>query len=74
MEIIRICFFFKFLFYFFLNLEKVLGYSCDYGECSCVDYMITCVDVTAPHFKFRATVSMLYMDNVQIINLVDVCT
>ena len=34
--------------------------------------MITCIDITAPRFKFRATVSMLYMDNVQIINLVDI--
>ena len=63
--------FFVFIF-FILKSEKVLGYRCDYGGCSCVDDMVTCVDVTGPYFKFRATVSMLYMDNVQIINLVDI--
>ena len=55
-----------------MKSEEVLGHSCDYGECSCVDDMVTCVDVTGPRFKFRATVTMLYMDNVQIINLVDI--
>ena len=61
-----------FFVFFILKPEEVLGYSCDYGECSCVDDMVTCVDVTGPRFKFRATVTMLYMDNVQIINLVDI--
>ena len=50
----------------------VLGYSCDYEECSCVDDMITCVDMTAPKFKFRATVTILYMENVQLLNLRDI--
>ena len=48
---------------------KCFGYSCDYSECSCLDDMITCVDVTAPRFKYRATVTMLYMENVQIVDL-----
>ena len=70
MEIIRIRFL-CFLVYC-LNQEIVLAYSCDYAECSCLDDMITCVDVKAPHFKFKATASMLYMDIVQIINLTDI--
>ena len=34
--------------------------------------MITCVGVAAPRFKYRATVTMLYMDNVQVVNLIDI--
>ena len=71
MEIIRFSSLFLILGYFF-NQKRVLGYSCDYDECSCLDDMIICVDVTAPRFKFRATVSMLYMDNIQILNLKDI--
>ena len=60
------------IFIFLFNHQKVLGYSCDYEECSCVDDMVTCVDVSAPHFKFRATVRILYMEKVQLLNLKDI--
>ena len=59
MEILRLCFFCCFIFYY-LNLEIVSSYSCDYSECSCVDDMITCVDVTAPRFKYRAKIFTRY--------------
>ena len=68
MEIIRLCFLCCFIVYY-LNVELVSSYSCDYSYCSCLDDMITSVDVTAPQFKYRATVTMLYMDNVQIVYL-----
>ena len=48
------------------------GFNCDYAKCTCMGDMITCVGVTAPRFKYRATVTMLYMDNVQIVNLLDI--
>ena len=60
------------IFIYFLIEKAVLGYSCDYEECSCVDNMITCVDMSAPNFKFRATVTILYMENVQLLNLRDI--
>ena len=34
--------------------------------------MITCVGVAAPRFKYRATVTMPYLDNVQVVNLIDI--
>ena len=57
---------------FFSYNEIVSGFSCDYAECTCMDDMITCIDVTAPRFKYRAIVTMLYMDNVQVINLIEI--
>ena len=60
------------IFIFLFNQQKVLGYSCDYDECSCVDDMVTCVDVSAPRFNFRATVRILYMEKVQLLNLKDI--
>ena len=67
MEIFRFCIF---LFVYFFSYNKIVsGFSCDYAECTCMDDMITCVGVTAPRFKYRGTVTMLYMDNVQIVNL-----
>ena len=50
----------------------VTGLSCDYAECTFMDDMITCVGVTAPRFKYRATVTMLYMDSVEVVTLLDV--
>ena len=52
--------------------EIVTGFSCDYAECTCMEDMITCVGVTAPRFKYRATVTMLYMDSIMVVNLLDV--
>ena len=69
MEALRFCIFF--LTCYFLNVNRLSGFSCDYSECSCMNDMITCVEIVAPRFKFRATVTMMYMDNVQIINLKD---
>ena len=68
----------NFKIYIFLSVflfsfnEIVNGYSCDYAECTCMEDMITCVGVAAPRFKYRATVTMLYMDNVQVVNLIDI--
>ena len=67
MEVLRFCL--VFCTYYFLIVDKLSGFSCDYSECTCMEDMITCVDVAAPRFKFRATVTILYMDNVQILNL-----
>ena len=71
MKNIKISFLFMIFMYLF-NHQKVLGYSCDYEECSCVDDMVACVDVSAPRFKFRATVRILYMENVRLLNLKDI--
>ena len=71
MEILRVCLFYGFIVYY-LIMELVSSYSCDYSECSCVDDMISCVDVTAPRIKYRATATMLYMDIVQVVNLKDI--
>ena len=71
MEILRVCLFCGFIVYY-LIVEVVSSYSCDYSECSSVDDMISCVDVTAPRFKYRATATMLYMDIVQVVNLKDI--
>ena len=70
MEIFRFCIF---LFVYFFSYNKIAsGFRCDYAECTCMDDMLTYVGVTAPRFKYRATVTMLYMDNVQVVNLLDV--
>ena len=71
MKNIKISFLFMIFMYLF-NHQKVLGYSCDYEECYCVDDKVTCVDVSAPRFKFRATVRILYMENVRLLNLKDI--
>ena len=70
MEIFR-CYI-SLLFCLFSYNKIVSGFSCDYAECTCMDDMITCVGVTAPRFKYRATVTMLCMDAVQVVNLLDV--
>ena len=54
---------------FFLRESKTYGYICEYNECTCVEEMITCIDITAPRFKFRPTVTKLYMENVQIVDI-----
>ena len=69
MEIFRFCIF---LFVCFFYNKIASGFSCDYAKCTCMDDMITCVGVTAPRFKYRVTVTMLYMNNVQVVNLLDV--
>ena len=50
-------------------LRKTYGYSCEYNECNCVGEMITCIDIAAPRFKFRPSVTKLYMENVQIVDI-----
>ena len=70
MEIFKIYIFLS-VFLFSFN-EIVNGFSCDYAECTCMEDMITCVGVAASRFKYRATVTMLYMDNVQVVNLIDI--
>ena len=48
------------------------GCSCDYAACTYVEDMITCVDLMVPRFKYRPTVSILYMENIQVLNLKDI--
>ena len=71
MEIFRFYISLLVFFIFLINNKTVSGFSCDYAECTCMEDMIICIDVTAPRFKYRATVSMLYMDKVQVINLME---
>ena len=63
----------SFLFHMLFSYNKIVsGFSCDYAEWTCMDDMITCIGVTASRFKYRAPVTMLYMDNVQVVNLMDI--
>ena len=55
--------------FFLQESSKTYGYSCDYNECNCVEEMITCIDIAAPRFKFRPTVTKLYMENVRIVDI-----
>ena len=55
--------------FFLKESSKTYGYSCEYNECSCAEEMITCIDIAAPRFKFRPTVTKLYMENFQIVDI-----
>ena len=49
-------------------LGTVKGYSCDQGQCYCFDNRITCIDMTAPKFRYRVNINILYMEHVQILD------
>ena len=42
------------------------SFSCDKEECSCVDYIVTCINVFHPSFFYRPSVTVLYMSGVQL--------
>ena len=60
------------IFIFLFNHQKVYDTVVIMTNVSVVDDMVTYVDVSAPRFKFRATVRILYMEKVQLLNLKDI--
>ena len=46
----------------------VSSFSCDQGQCYCLDNRITCIDITGPKFRYRVNVNILYMNQVQILD------
>ena len=49
-----------------LMISKSSSFSCDKEECSCVDYIVTCINVFHPSFFYRPIITVLYMRGVQL--------
>ena len=43
--------------------------SCHQGICNCRDDMIFCIDMAVPSFDYRPTVTRLYLERVQLLEL-----
>ena len=42
------------------------SFSCEREECSCVDNIVTCINVFHPSFFYRPSITVLYMSEVQL--------
>ena len=62
----------KFLWVIFLvlNYYHVSGFtSCFNGQCSCNRTVLLCKDTTNPSFRYRPSITRLYLQNVQILDI-----
>ena len=49
-----------------LLTRESASFSCNKEECSCVDHIATCINVFYPNFFFRPSITILYMEKVQL--------
>ena len=60
------------LIFFLLFTGESSGFSCNKEECSCVDHIATCINVSYPSFFYRPTITILYMRGVQLNGITDI--
>ena len=51
---------------FLLISRESSSFSCNKEECSCVDYIVICINVFHPSFFYRPSITVLYMRGVQL--------
>ena len=63
----------RFLCFFYISLlfswDLAKATSCIQDFCTCDDESIFCLDVVTPSFIYRPTVTRLYMERVQLLNM-----